>query len=635
MAVKDAWDAIGVPADQYWSHKSSAPPAATPWSSYVQQAAKAVQARHLLVPDPRSLLPTFYPTRLEAIASRGYATNRGALVVGLDKPHGNSSKVFNVLSRDTAAVDGVHAERGSLPTVAAFVAGIAHPFERNLYVMIDEDAPVDPFFDIDFSYAVSSGADGGDEALPFPSLKERVVVPPAEIEEALAEVLLLLAQELQDGLQQPVERCLVLTSSAQVGRGAAPDGRAPLVELKVSFHVHFRLRGNAVLHSIKDLQQLVGRVRARLAGERPAPAGPPRAALLFERLVDSGVYSRWRAFRLPYNVKSPISPSYTFADAATDDLLCDQLAATGIALPDPAVGAVAPTLVAHIELSHDAAVRQRQTALLQKLFFHFRFLLPVVPGVTRLTSETLIQFLAAHPFSTPLPQDAAARAVAVMDMASVQRDDAPSCPLRRIRAGDDGAQTHPPETSSGPFSVPVPPRPTSVRVPVYDMHVKGLLAEVFACLSPAYAAPAPGPRTFANFDSMPGASGGSSGIRPEHLYVQYEEGIRAYYVIQKQNKYCLRQHRCHKSTYAQLYLTYGSIKVRCFSNDCCDRCLAVPWEEGARPAEGAHVAGYPQYARLTAIRDVLFPPLSPEELVRRYGAAALTEGPVPAEVCKE
>jgi hypothetical protein len=58
----------------------------------------------------------------------------------------------------------------------------------------------------------------------------------------------------------------------------------------------------------------------------------------------------------------------------------------------------------------------------------------------------------------------------------------------------------------------------------------------------------------------------------------------------------------------QLYVTYGSIKVRCYSNDCALLpCYIARWEdlggEDARPT-----------------RDVLFPDLGTEEVLRRYGS---------------
>lgn len=113
-------------------------------------------------------------------------------------------------------------------------------------------------------------------------------------------------------------------------------------------------------------------------------------------------------------------------------------------------------------------------------------------------------------------------------------------------------------------------------------------------------------------------------ITPERINAQFEESIRAYYVYQKQNKFCYRLQRLHKATYAQLYLTFGSIKVRCYSNDCCDSCCVIPWEAPENPKSAPQFhPGFPKFERLAEIHRALFPPLPPNELVRRYGTAVL------------
>ena len=103
---------------------------------------------------------------------------------------------------------------------------------------------------------------------------------------------------------------------------------------------------------------------------------------------------------------------------------------------------------------------------------------------------------------------------------------------------------------------------------------------------------------------------------------EYEDSgqSRMFYAMQKQCRYCLRQGRQHSKTFGQLYVTYGSVKFRCYSNDCHDACHVVPWTPETLP-----------------IRDALFPNLSTAELCRRYphmanlllaadSAAAITAG---------
>ena len=98
---------------------------------------------------------------------------------------------------------------------------------------------------------------------------------------------------------------------------------------------------------------------------------------------------------------------------------------------------------------------------------------------------------------------------------------------------------------------------------------------------------------------------------------EYEDNglVRGYYVYQKESKYCLNEHRYHQQTYGQLYITFSSIKFRCFSNDCYNKpCPKINWE-------ALHFTD--NYKNDTkdynySIKDILFPPLSNEELVKRY-----------------
>ena len=177
--------------------------------------------------------------------------------------------------------------------------------------------------------------------------------------------------------------------------------------------------------------------------------------------------------------------------------------------------------------------------------------------------------------------------------------------------------------AASPFDMPMPPMPRSVRTQLDDKEVKRLLAEVFWCLAPEYGQAAKPAGT-----GLEASSASQAAVTPERMKVQFEESIRAYYVYQKQSKFCFRLRRTHKSTYAQLYLTFGSIKVRCYSNDCCDRCCVVPWEAPAdTDSASQRRPEYPKFERLAEIRKALFPPLPAGELVRRYGTAVLRQQP--------
>jgi hypothetical protein len=78
--------------------------------------------------------------------------------------------------------------------------------------------------------------------------------------------------------------------------------------------------------------------------------------------------------------------------------------------------------------------------------------------------------------------------------------------------------------------------------------------------------------------------------------------VRAFYGQQKQSKFCLARGDAHKGTFGSIYVTYGSVKYRCWSNDACGTaCLRVPWSDATEP-----------------LRRALFPPLSEAQLRARY-----------------
>ncbi|CAG9581721.1 conserved hypothetical protein [Leishmania major strain Friedlin] len=681
QVLSDAWAAVGVPADRYWrcsQHLRGG-------SSAAMLPKKTPSSPHSLlglrVPNPLRLHSSFYPTRVEALAARGYGAHRGLLPIALDRRSGSGSKLFNVLPRWSTNVVGI-GEAGVETSagirhgsaVADFVSAIPHTQDRNLYALVDESCPVDPYFDLDFAY--DPDQDDPSDALLVQSYGEgkevaSVTAFSAEaVEKVLLTMLTALRREVETELKTTVAECLVLTSSLQIGRRPdTPSAPASLEQLKLSFHVHFRLADRAVLASVREMHHFVTRLRSRLQNDEAAATtlsllGSPtrekreearQASSLLLRCVDFGVYTRWRAFRLPYNVKAfDAARSSALVSGAGDDLLEEQLQQLGIALPDNGVGRAAPSVLQNLFLAADVATHKAQRYLLKRLEQHFRFLLPVLPGATELRSAALAEFLsplvprqvraAAAELSRPSSPTSSARDVVsawVMELACIVRD-ASTLPHSR----DDGAVQESTTSSSfrllldectitsaaakasaqatsNTFDVPLPPMPRSVRVRVEDAEMKRLLAEVFWCIAPEYGGPGAVVRASPVADAWNALSAPNS-ITPERINAHYEDSIRAYYVFQKQNKYCVRLHRNHKATFAQLYLTFGSIKIRCYANDCCDRCCIIPWEAPDNPKSGPQYhAGYPRYERLVAIRNALFPPLSTEELVRRYGTSIL------------
>jgi hypothetical protein len=160
------------------------------------------------------------------------------------------------------------------------------------------------------------------------------------------------------------------------------------------------------------------------------------------------------------------------------------------------------------------------------------------------------------------------------------------------------------ETAQGASASPaggagVAPLRVGRRVAVVDDRANVLL-RLFQMLDPHYDPARAGP--LAETAAATGAAGFGG---PVHRLTRVESEdngqIRMYYAMQKQSRWCLRQSRAHKKTHGQLYVTFGSIKYRCYSNDCHDACVVIDWTPETLP-----------------LREQLFPPLPVEELRRRY-----------------
>lgn len=669
--LSDAWRVVDVPVDGYWqSPRALHDKAAQELVGYATRkpCSSALQQR---LPDPNDLMRSFYSTRAEALAARGYAANRGLVVVAIDRPSGSGSKQFNVISLFGGPLE-LHSGTSGAPAprviyrsaIADFVQAIPRPPQRNLYVLVDEGAVVDPFFDIDFSLdathpeGVSVAWLYGHTGQEY--ISRSSVLSAVEVEARLHDVLVTLMECVEHTWKSSVEECLVLTSSAQKYRKSASDDRPCVPQgLKISFHIHFRLRHRHAFSNIKELHDAMQQLREHLNGvvagnvvNETLSEEAVRRAEVTRRLVDFGVYTRWRAFRLPYSVKAPPPASLTTASIA-DDLLLSQLASLDLPVPDIRVGSVAAGVLHNIAYAYDAKAYEAQVSLLGTMESWYKHLLPIIPGATQINHQGLKALLTSFIPSDVLTAAAALsrldhetpRAVVAswaMELACIQRDTSTVLPSLVSTTGnnscsEDRATFHrlcadtiaraPNDTSSGatkddPFKIGLPPMPHCIRSRVDAMAIKQLLAEVFWCISPEYAVGHTRPGLWLEETSTGGGYGSSNAITPERITAQYEESIRAYYVFQKQNKYCIRQGRYHRSTYAQLYLTFGSIKIRCYANDCYDRCSFIQWEAPRGAVVSGTVSahdGYPNYSRLSAIRNILFPQLPLSELVKRYG----------------
>ncbi|RNE97452.1 hypothetical protein TraAM80_09304 [Trypanosoma rangeli] len=671
--LNSCFGAVAVLADQYWRAASQHHTLfQTPDSREQAAVHPAVPSTSLLLatgtvkrPDPNSIPRSFYHTRLDAISNRRYVVDHGALVIAADNRSGSGGKMFNTLPRQE---------------LASFVDAIPMCHQRNLYVLVDENAAVDPFFDIDCP-------------IPFPWLKEKKgeetefdagerhgpsplpvsEATTASVEDCLGQILRFLRDKVEAETGSKLRECVVLTSSVIVqndmntSRRAGSEGMAevgqeeeetsPLIssrESKLSFHVHFRLDSNTAFANVRELHKFMLRVREELdvALSSTENSNSVCRYRMLRQCIDFGVYTRWRAFRLPYNVKALSSTGLCPVDAAGLDLM--RLAVSqfsqSIFVPEVDVGAVAPLVVQHIDLSFlhqvaSSAHRQHQHRMITKLFFLFRFLLPVIPGKTAIGNKDLFDFLSKYVPCLPIASEIDERyrqnfVSAVFDLAAIQRDKAPigmdaesdAGSLRLIAFEQNTGEERSVEKCCDPFAVPRPPHRDGVRIPVHDKHVKELVAEVFRCLCAAYnGCGGGGIMVKDNHEARSNRCGVTPPIMGDRVSVQYQDGIRAYYVQQKVSRYCLNQGRAHRGTYPQLYLTYASIKLRCYSNDCHHRCLAVRWSTGKEEQVmgvkavvlPVNECGYPKYERLTQIRHLLFPPLPPEELLRRYGSVVL------------
>lgn len=92
--------------------------------------------------------------------------------------------------------------------------------------------------------------------------------------------------------------------------------------------------------------------------------------------------------------------------------------------------------------------------------------------------------------------------------------------------------------------------------------------------------------------------------------------IRGYYAYQKMSKWCPKLQRAHASSYVGLYVTYGSIKIRCYSNDCGNQpCMQVPFIPDSQTEPAVPLEKEPLR---TKYRDIIFPDWGRDVVLRKY-----------------
>ena len=568
--------------------------------------------------DPCNLAASFYHTRREAISGHSYTNLSSLVVIGIDKANGSQAKLFN-------AVEALE--------VARFVQSIPQCQDRNCYVLVDEVRPVDPFFDIDVDASYLQAA--------FPAAKER-------IEEAcevfLADVLGFLSRAVCQFFNTTIESTVVLTSSV-LQRHVAPStdpATADAVESwkgKISFHIHFRMSEGRCFANVATHKMFIETIEdasipwrtssasggAGGAGENQdssrmgLPDDLSRKALVL-RSIDAGVYTKWRPLRLPWCTKRHAR----LAEAASGVLVDDD---------DNGQPRMITALAHEADDHHSTVFGQAAGSAVKcvqcaaRAFAHSgdekrRYLQPIIIGATHVATPALLGLLqecscmALPPSQTSLATGASSIRQQddviskIVRLALIQRfDDEHVVPHGNEAFGESA-----PGADSTSMLVPFG---CGARRYVHGA-LQAALAEVFRCLHHKY-------RELE-----------ATSITSTSITAQFEDnGIsRSYYVFQKRNKFCVALEREHKSTFGQLYVTYGSIKYRCYSNDCCRKCLKLPWtlpkgNELGEVAAGAdavspHVFKWrdgsePVFERLKELRDVLFPALDQDELSRRYG----------------
>jgi hypothetical protein len=609
-------------------------------------------------PDPKDIATSFYGNRHDAVVAWGYcspAVNTGGgsapserlVPIAVDLPNGSSAKRYQCIPQT------------ELPQ---FVASIPDPLRRNVYTLIDDMHPCDPFFDID----------GDLKSLPMDAVNmmigrhqagsdaSSVDVHHATLEAILAACLTFLTAKLREYFTQSRTRRTMGAPSAV----AEPYQTLVLTasscqEQKLSFHIHMRWRCVAhheplgrdggttttlpcMFQSVMEHKHFADVLEAELkrlasgpdTGDSVLSVDRATAQLLLV-VLDLSVYSRWRALRLPYNIKSvnvtdivqraesapKLSTVLSTTDAAASVLtLCASPGATAacicVGCADVTNNSIRTALLHRLRpllpLSGD-----RDTDLVKGLLLkaldesscikadeHHKSFVEMCFDLALVTRRSLGGFRSSSSFGSKRQRSGSREEI---DNAEAQDYIIDERSSHIHENGDSSAAPyvvveydshHHGDSVVSSESIPAP-FPTGRRQPLNSPAARTLMWRLFQCLHPT----------------------GFQNLRPDHLNVVFEDaGQRYWYVYQKQNRYCLNLARDHKQTCGQLYLTYGSIKFRCYSNDCCRvPCWRRSWGvDVAEPVAPPQTEEDSIAATLREIHGKLFPELDEQQLRLRF-----------------
>ncbi|CUE70243.1 Hypothetical protein, putative [Bodo saltans] len=614
---------------------------------------------HIRYPDPKDVASSFYGNRHDAVVAWGYGGVGGGSVstssnmehllpIAVDRPNGSSAKRYQCITRDQ---------------LASFVASIPDPLQRNVYTLVDDVHSCDPYFDID----------GDLRTIPKEALD--CLCRPLNISDptdAHATMELILATCLTF-LTATLRKYFTRTRASEVqtaSRSFEPQETLVLTasscqQRKLSVHVHMRWASSSVtttddngsvdsiaspiepcsFQSVMEHKHfadvLEDELKQQLTNATPEKQATAQVLLA---VLDLSVYSRWRALRLPYNIKSvdvvnlvqrrdssAATPKLSVVLSTTDLAMAAILrySSPGAAATCICVGCV-DSCAATQQPAHDG----------RSLMHLLRPLLPLSRDLDSNSTDLVGgQLINAMKNCACVTLDACsghdAFAHKCFDLASVTRPSlGPLAARKRLRAVDqvsrvniasnESDENHDKEAVDGshedgtaphvqvgydthqdtgePHSEVFPaPFPSGRRLPLNTPTVRTLMWRLFQCLHPT---------AFQN-------------LRPDHLNVVFEDaGQRYWYVYQKHNRYCLHLDRHHQQTCGQLYLTYGSIKFRCYSNDCCRKpCWKRSWgvvELPEPPAPPPQTEEESIAATLREIHGKLFPALDEQQLRLRF-----------------
>lgn len=636
-------------------------------------------APHVRFPDAKDIASSFYGNRHDAVVAWGYGRNVSTylpspcpanvgelLPIAADRPNGATSKRFQCIPRHQ---------------LASFVATVPSPLQRNLYALVDDVHYCDPYFDIDadlrtlphdavrlltthlLDAARRSPVTSSDGAA---SVSDEVH---CAMEVVLSTCLTFLASELENyftlrcGAASTVQETLILTASS-------------CVQHKLSYHIHMRfctaaasadgvdslplrsVKAPCAFSSVMEHKLFADSMAAKLTetasgGTKDSPASPldQATAQVLLAVLDLSVYTRWRAFRLPYNIKSVdisnIVQRSNDVDDASPALLSQLLSTTDAAATALGTYASPGAVCRGICVGCNQRIKDVDTKedVNRSLLHRLRPLLPLDHSACSSLLSAALTACSCVPAPDGLDSHLITEFVQrCFDLASITR---PALSLahnalhpslsynKRLREEDDtlpqesmaeesytgfdDALVHDEGRLTMPHLLPTAighsdtaPFPSGRRVTLNSPAVRMLMWRLFQCLHPT---------AFQN-------------LRPDHLNVVFEDaGQRYWYVYQKQNRYCLNLNRQHQQTCGQLYLTYGSIKFRCYSNDCCRmpcwrRCWGVVGAQ--QESGGAHlVIPEEEQVVLDALRDIhckLFPELDEQQLRLRFPGSVLAAG---------